>query len=61
MKTSTPILITVEEMAQMLGIKRTTAWKLIHTRTIKSLKIGGARRVPIVEIEAYVQKQLEAA
>lgn len=48
------VLVTVEEMAQMLSIGRTVAWELVRKRQIKSVKIGRTRRVPLTAIEAYI-------
>lgn len=53
------MLVTVEEMATMLGIGRTVAWELVRTRKIRSVKIGRTRRVPLTEVEAYVASLME--
>ncbi len=60
MKASEPVLITVEEMAARLSIGRTVAWELVRKRTIKSVKIGRTRRVPITAIQEYVARLMES-
>ena len=52
-------LHTVEETSQILHIKRTKTFELIGNGTLKSLKIGRARRIPQSEIEAFIKKLLD--
>jgi excisionase family DNA binding protein len=58
MKTQ-PILVTVQEAATMLSIGRTAAWELVRKHTIKSIKIGRTRRVPVAAIQEYIEHLLE--
>jgi len=51
-----PMLVTVDQVAKMLGIGRTTAWELIRRQKIKSVKIGRTRRVPIEAIQEYIER-----
>jgi excisionase family DNA binding protein len=55
-----PVLMTVMEMATMLHIGRTAAWELVRKRTIKSVKIGRTRRVPVAVVREYVDYLLES-
>lgn len=54
-----PILVTVEEAAEMLSIGRTAAWELVRKRKLRSVKIGRTRRVPVSVIQEYIQQLLE--
>jgi excisionase family DNA binding protein len=40
-----PLLYRPEEAAQLLGVGRTMVFELIRTGRLRSVKIGGARRV----------------
>lgn len=42
-----------------LGIGPTLGWRLIRTGEIPSVKIGGARRVPVEAVEAFVRRAME--
>jgi excisionase family DNA binding protein len=48
--------ITVPELASRLCIGLTLAWGLVRRGEIGSVKIGGARRVPLTEIGAYLSR-----
>jgi excisionase family DNA binding protein len=54
-----PILVTVEDAAEMLSIGRTAAWELVRKRKIRSVKIGRARRIPMAAIQEYVDNLLD--
>jgi excisionase family DNA binding protein len=49
------LLLTPEEAATALGIKRTLLYQLIMTRQIFSVKVGSARRVPVKALHDYVE------
>jgi excisionase family DNA binding protein len=55
------LLCTVDEVAQMLSIGRTTAFDLVRTGRVRSVKIGSRRLVPRAMVEAFVQELLEAS
>lgn len=41
-----PLLLRVSEVAELLSISRSTAYRLIRTGELPSLKVGGITRVP---------------
>lgn len=45
-----PLTVTVEEAAKLLGIGRSTAYELIHTGDIPSLRLGRRLVVPVAQI-----------
>lgn len=51
------LLLTVEEAARRLGIGRTLAWRLIQERQLPSVRVGRCVRVPVRELEAWVEEQ----
>lgn len=59
MPTATPLLLSIEQVAQQLNVGRTTAYRLIQEGIIPSVKIGRLRRVPVNEVARYVESQLE--
>jgi excisionase family DNA binding protein len=48
------LLLTVDEGAAALGIGRTLFYELLMRGVIFSVKVGAARRVPLVALQAYV-------
>jgi excisionase family DNA binding protein len=50
---------TVEEAAQVLKISRWKIFDLIRTNQLRSVKIGGLRRIPGTAIEEYINHLLE--
>jgi excisionase family DNA binding protein len=40
-----PLLYRPEEAAQLLGVGRTMVFELIRTGRLRSVKLGGARRI----------------
>ena len=49
-----PLLLTVEETAEMLTISRWKVFELIRLQELRSVKIGGLRRVPRGAIDEYI-------
>lgn len=45
-----PLTVTVEEAAKLLGIGRSTAYELVHTGDIPSLRLGRRLVVPVSQI-----------
>jgi excisionase family DNA binding protein len=54
------VLLRPEEVAQALGVSRTTVFELIRVGALRSVKIGAARRVSATALAEYVAA-LEAA
>lgn len=55
------LLHTVEETAEILKISRWKVFELIRNNDLRSVKIGGLRRIPRQAIEEYVGQLLEGA
>jgi excisionase family DNA binding protein len=54
--TSVRLLLTPEEAAEALGIKRTMMFELLAKQCVESVKIGRTRRIPIVALHDYVDR-----
>lgn len=50
-----PAILTVSQVQDILHISRTTAYKMIRSNEIKSLRIGRSIRIPKVCIMDYIQ------
>ena len=51
-------LYRVEEVAQLLGVGRTRIFDLIKLGELRSVKIGGSRRVPAAALDEYIARLL---
>lgn len=51
-----PLLVTVRQAADMLGIGRTKLYELILANEIPSVTIGRARRISVVAIANFVAR-----
>ena len=55
-----PLLYRVEEAAEALRLSRSQIYELIRSGALRTVKIGGRRRVPVTACAEYVNT-LEAA
>jgi excisionase family DNA binding protein len=51
-----PRLLTLDEVADALGVSRRTVERLVHSRVLTSAKVRGARRVSEQAVAAYVER-----
>jgi len=54
-----PVVYTAEEAAEVLKISRWKIFDLIRTNALRSVKIGGLRRIPRTAIDEYITRLLE--
>jgi excisionase family DNA binding protein len=52
-------LLSADELARELGIGRTTAYALLWSETIPSMKVGRLRKVRREDLEAYIAARME--
>lgn len=57
MFTSYKDVVNVEQLAEMLGIGITLAYRLVKQNTIKSIKVGRQYKIPKQNIIAYLLNQ----
>jgi excisionase family DNA binding protein len=50
------LLLTVSEAARALSIGRSKCFELINSGRLRSVKIDGARRVPVTAVHAFVEQ-----
>lgn len=55
-----PLTVTVEQAAKLLGIGRSTAYELVHTGAIPSLRLGRRLVVPVAQIAEQLSAPSEA-
>ncbi|WP_460664790.1 helix-turn-helix domain-containing protein [Kribbella swartbergensis] len=51
-----PLLLTVEQAAQRLGIGRTSLYALVKSGEIESVPLGRLRRIPAECLDEYVAR-----
>lgn len=49
--------VSVDQAAKMLGIGRTSTFVLVGSGSLRSLKIGSRRLVPISAIEEFLERE----
>jgi excisionase family DNA binding protein len=54
------LLLRPEEGAEAIGVSRARFYELLAAGTIKSIKIGRSRRVPVSELTRWVETELAA-
>ena len=55
------LLVTVEEAARRLALSRTTLYQQIRRGIIPSVRIGHSRRIPVIDLERYVDDLREGS
>jgi excisionase family DNA binding protein len=50
------VLLTVEEAGERLGIGRTTAYSLVRSGVLESVRIGRLRRISVSAIDAFAAR-----
>lgn len=55
------VVYTVEEAAQALKVSRWKIFDLIRTNQLRSVRIGGLRRIPHTAIDEYITRLMEEA
>ena len=52
-----PLLLTIPQVAAMLGLGRTKVYDLIEREGLPSIKLGTARRVPVKALQAWLDQR----
>lgn len=55
------VLLTVDQAAEVLNVSTATVYDLIRLRSLDSVKIGRARRIPSAAIGEYVDRLREVS
>jgi excisionase family DNA binding protein len=56
-QTFEPLLLTIPQVATMLGLGRTKVYDLIEREGLPSIKLGTARRVPVKALHAWLDQR----
>jgi excisionase family DNA binding protein len=56
---SDKLLLTVPEAADRLGVGRSFLYSVIQKGDLVTVKLGRARRVPVAEMQRYVERLRE--
>ena len=54
-----PLLVRPEQAAKMCAIGRNAIYRLLADGSIRTIKLGRSRLIPVSELQAWVQRQLE--
>ena len=54
---SYPDILSVKQLCEILDIGKNTAYRLLQSGEIKSIKIGKVYKIPKKEIRKYINKQ----
>jgi excisionase family DNA binding protein len=54
------LLLRPEEGADAIGVSRARIYELMAQGAIRSIKIGRSRRIPLVEIQDWITRELAA-
>lgn len=53
-------MLTPEEVADALGVGRSTVYDLLRLKVLPSVRIGRSRRVRVEDLRGYVDTLIEA-
>jgi excisionase family DNA binding protein len=53
------LLLSPEEAAEVLSISRSSVYELVQDGEISAIHVGRNLKLPMAEIEAYVQRKIE--
>ena len=53
------LLLTIPEAAHRLALGRSSLYQLVMMLAIASIKVGRARRIPVLALEKFISSQLE--
>jgi excisionase family DNA binding protein len=54
-----PLLLTVNQAAELLGMGRSTLYELLDAGELRSIKRGASRRIPLKEVHQYIDRLLD--
>lgn len=49
-----PLLLTVKQAADMIGVGRSTLYRVLDRGEITSVHLGASRRIPLCAVYAYI-------
>jgi excisionase family DNA binding protein len=55
------VMLKMSELQEATGLSRSTAYMLVASGEIQSIKIGRAIRIPVAAVENFINRKLEEA
>jgi excisionase family DNA binding protein len=55
-----PLTVSIREAARRLGAGRDSTYRLVAEGRLRTVVIGRRRLVPVRELEAFIERELEA-
>jgi excisionase family DNA binding protein len=55
------LLVRPEDAARVLGVGRTKVYELIRSGALRSVRVGGLRRIPVTALKEFVTRLEEEA
>ena len=49
-----PLVLTVKEVAKLLGISKNTAYRLVRSKKLRSIRVGRQIRISRIALENYL-------
>lgn len=49
-----PLTLTVQQVAKLLGVSRNTAYRLVRSKKLRSIRVGRQIRIPCSALEDYL-------
>jgi excisionase family DNA binding protein len=56
-----PLMVTYRQAAELLGVCERSVWKLVDENELKAVRIGRSVRIPVVELERFINERSAAA
>jgi len=56
-----PLLVSVEQAATLLALSRSQVYALMDRRKLAFARFGGARRIPMADLLAYIESNTTKA
>jgi excisionase family DNA binding protein len=54
-------LLAIPDVAKLLSVGRSTVYVLINAREIETVKVANTRRVLVVSVHQYIERQRKAS
>lgn len=55
-----PWLLRVEEVAELLGVSRSSVYNLINMKRLPTILLAGCRRIPVDQLRAWLAEQSQS-